>query len=77
MNKTGLLKERTVKLVQKHRDGRPDTLYYAEPGTGVTWTGEAGDPRYYGGRAILWCTLDTGESLGLTYAEVDWNEEET
>lgn len=71
MIKTGKLKERTVKLVWKNY-GEPNTYWYAEPGTGVTWSGESGNPEYYGGRTILWCTLDTGESLGLEEGEVDW-----
>lgn len=71
--KTGKLKERTIKMVWKDY-GKPNTYWYAEAGTGVTWSGGSGNPEHYGGRMILWCTLDTGESLGLEEGEVDWDE---
>lgn len=71
MIKTGKLKSRQIKIAVKNY-GFKDVYHYAEPGTGVTWLGESGNPEYYGGRTILWCTLDTGESLGLEEHEVDW-----
>lgn len=75
--KTGKLKERTLKLIIKHDEGR-DTLLYAEPGTGVTWEGGSneGYEDCYGGRRLLWCRLKTGESVGLEESEVEWDEAE-
>lgn len=73
--KTGTLKNKTVKLVIK-RHGQPNELHYAEPGTGVTWEGQEGNPEHYGGRRILYCLLETGESIGLEEDEVDWEETE-
>ena len=73
MIKTGKLKSRQIKLVVKNY-GFKDVYHYAEAGTGVTWSGDSGDPDHYGGRMILWCRLDTGESLGLEAGEVDWDE---
>lgn len=74
--KTGKLKERTLKFVHKHPDGYPSPTkyYYAEPGTKVQWGGGEGNPEYYGGRRILWCTLETGEQVGLEESEVEWDE---
>lgn len=73
--KTGTLKHKTLKSVVKWY-GQPDELHYADPGTGVTWNGKEGNPEHYGGRRILWCELETGESVGLEMNEVEWNEKE-
>lgn len=74
--KTGKLKERTIKLIHKHPDGypSPSKYYYAEAGEEVYWDGGRGDPEHYGGRDILWCTLWSGESIGLEESEVEWDE---
>lgn len=76
--KTGKLKDRKIKLVWKHPDGYPSPTryYYAEAGETVYWDGESkGNPKFYGGREILWCNLWSGEHLGLTKEEVEWEEE--
>ena len=75
--KKGRLKERRIKLIWKHPDGylSPTKYFYAEAGEEVTWDGERTDhPEYYGGREILWCRLWSGESIGLTEDEVEWDE---
>lgn len=74
--RTGTLKNKTLKYVSKSLHGHPDVLHFAAPGTGVTWNGKEGNPEHYGGRRILWCELETGESVGLEMHEVEWNEEE-
>lgn len=73
--KTGKLKERKVKLVIKHHD-QPDEVLYAEAGEKVSWDGGSnkGYEDCYGGRRVLWCTLWSGESIGLEESEVDWDE---
>lgn len=75
--RTGKLKERQLKLIHKHPDGYPSPTkyFYAEAGEEVTWGGGRGNPEHYGGREILWCTLWSGESIGLTEDEVEWDEE--
>lgn len=73
--KTGKLKKRTLKLIHKHPGGYPSPTkyYYAEPGETVYWDGQSGNPEHYGGRVILWCVLETGESVGLEESEVEWD----
>ena len=79
--KTGKLKERTIKLVIKRYDGNyneiPTEYVYAEAGEAVLWDGtsKTGNPEFYGGREVLWCKLGSGEDLGLTYEEVEWDED--
>lgn len=73
--KTGKLKERRIKLVVKNY-GEPDKFLYAEAGEAVRWDGgRAEHPEHYGGREVLWCTLHSGESIGLEYEEVEWDDE--
>lgn len=77
--RTGKLKERQLKLVHKHPDGypSPSKYYYAEAGEEVYWDGgRCEDPANYGGRDILWCTLWSGESIGLEESEVEWDDED-
>lgn len=77
--KTGKLKNRKIKLIVKMYDDNynklPTEYEYAEAGTVVLWDGvsRAENPEHYGGRKVLWCDLETGESLGLTKEEVDWD----
>lgn len=73
MVRTGKLKERTLKFVIKHDDGHNEYLH-AEAGEEVYWEGGRGNPEHYGGRDILWCTLWSGESIGLEESEVEWDE---
>lgn len=75
MSRTGTLKERKVKLVWKNH-GSPNSYWYAEPGERVTWAGDEGSPENYGGRRVLWCTLWSGEDIGLEESEVNWDEAE-
>ena len=77
--KTGTLKERQVKLIRKMYDENynklPTKYDYAEAGEAVYWDGRrAENPEYYGGRELFWCKLWSGESIGLTYEEVDWDD---
>lgn len=77
MLKTGKLKERQVKLIVKNPYGpNTDVYHYAEAGESVTWGGGSneGYEDCYGGRRVLWCTLRSGESIGLTEEEVEWDE---
>lgn len=79
--RTGKLKERKVKLVIKGYDENynklPTEYVYAEAGVVVLWDGvsQAENTAFYGGQQVLWCKLGTGESLGLTKEEVDWDED--
>lgn len=73
--KTGKLKHRKIKLVNKNPFGPgTDVLYYAEAGERVSWEGKVGSAEYYG-REILWCKLWSGESIGLEPEEVKWDED--
>lgn len=76
--KTGKLKERKIKLIHKHPDGYPSPTkyFYAEAGEEVTWEGKTneGYEDCYGDRRVLWCTLWSGESIGLEESEVEWDE---
>ena len=78
--RTGKLKERKIKLVHKHPDGwrSPDKYYYAEAGEEVYWEGGSneGYEHCYGNRRVLWCTLWSGEPIGLEESEVDWDDED-
>lgn len=74
MGKTGKLNTKKLKGVVKWY-GKNDELHYAEPGTRVTWYGKEGNPENYGGRRILWCDLETGETLGVEMHEIEWDEE--
>lgn len=76
--KTGKLKNRTIKFIIKNPHGPGTDVYrYAEPGEVVTWGGgtNEGYEDCYGDRRILWCTLWSGESIGLEEDEVEWDEE--
>ena len=74
--KTGKLKKRQVKLIIKNPYGpNTDVYHYAEAGEEVYWAGNTGNPEYYGGRDIRWCTLWSGESIGLEADEVEWDED--
>lgn len=74
MVKTGTLKERTIKLIVKHDDGHNEYLY-AEAGEEVYWDGGSNEglEDCYGGQDVLWCTLWSGESIGLEESEVEWD----
>lgn len=76
--KKGKLKERQLKLVHKHPDGypSPSKYYYAEAGEEVHWEGDSneGYEDCYGDRRVLWCTLWSGESIGLEESEVEWDD---
>lgn len=73
--RTGKLKERQVKFIVKNPYGpNTDVYHYAEAGEEVSWCGGRGNPEHYGGREILWCTLWSGESIGLEEDEVAWDE---
>ena len=77
--KTGKLKERKVKLIIKNPQGpNTDEFLYAEAGEEVYWEGgtNEGFEHYYGDRRILWCTLWSGESIGLEESEVEWYDED-
>lgn len=73
--RTGKLKERTIKLIVKHDNGR-DTFHYAEAGEEVYWDGGSneGYEHCYGGRNVRWCTLWSGEGIGLEESEVEWDD---
>lgn len=76
--KTGKLKERQAKLIVKNPYGpNTDVYHYAEAGEEVTWDGGSneGYEDCYGGRRVLWCRLWSGESIGLTEDEVEWDED--
>ena len=78
--KTGKLKERKVRLIIKDYDENyrrlPTEYRYAEAGDVVYWDGGRTDhPEFYGGREVLWCELQSGEQVGLTYEEVEWDED--
>lgn len=75
--KSGKLKERTIKFIIKNPHGPgTDEYLYAEAGEEVCWDGgRCEDPANYGGRDILWCTLWSGESIGLEEGEVEWDED--
>ena len=77
--KTGTLKERQIKLIRKMYDENynklPTEYDYAEDGEVVYWDGQKADnPEHYGGREVLWCRLHSGESIGMTHEEVEWDE---
>lgn len=74
--RTGKLKERTVKVIIKNPNGPgTDEYLYAEAGEEVYWDGgtNEGYEHCYGDRRVLWCTLETGEQLGLEESEVEWD----
>lgn len=76
--KTGKLKERTVKLIIKNPNGPgTDEYLHAEAGEEVYWDGgtNEGYEHCYGDRRVLWCTLWSGESIGLEESEVEWDED--
>lgn len=69
--KIGTLRNRTLKLIQKHTDGSSDTLYFADPGTELFWTGETNASfREHYRDFLLWCYIETGEQVGLTIDEI-------
>lgn len=79
--KSGKLKGRKIKLIYKSYDENyrklPTQYHYAEAGETVLWDGESsnvGHEGSYGGRTLLWCHLETGESIGLEESEVEWDE---
>lgn len=73
----GTLRERTRRLVIKNH-GQPDQHLYAEAGENVYWAGQSnfGAEHHYGGRLLLWCYFETGDSAGIEPSKIEWKASE-